>query len=143
MKIYLVRHGQAAAKWQESDDPCLSTLGRQQAAATAAQLAEQVDAQVHLVSSPLLRARETALPLAQNLGVAVSVVDEFREIPTPVPLAERQAWLKSVARQHWGEQHVMVRDWHRALLAATTANPASHRRVYPLHGIECNRWHAA
>ena len=116
MKIYLVRHGQAADTWQVSDDPGLSVLGHQQAAATAKQLSEQVGPDIQLVSSPLLRARETALPFATTLGAEVSIIEAFREIPTPVPRPERQAWLHSIARQSWGEQHEMVRDWHRALL---------------------------
>ena len=116
MKIYLVRHGQAAASWQVSDDPGLSELGHQQAAATAKQLAGKVAPNVQLVSSPLLRARETALPLASSLGAEVSIVEAFREIPTPVPRNERQDWLKSVARQSWSEQPGMVREWQQLLM---------------------------
>jgi len=116
MKIFLVRHGEAAAKWQHSDDPGLSARGRQQAAATAQALAARVDPQVRLLSSPLLRARETAEPLSRVLGKPVSIVDAFREIPTPVPIEERQNWLKSIARQDWSEQHPLVLDWHKLLL---------------------------
>lgn len=116
MKIFLVRHGQAAAKWHEFDDPALSVLGHRQAAAAAQALAAQVDPDVRLISSPLLRARETALPLAAALGAEVSIVDAFREIPTPVPLAERQNWLRVIARQNWAEQHAMVREWRQSLL---------------------------
>ncbi|HLF31191.1 MAG TPA: histidine phosphatase family protein [Xanthomonadales bacterium] len=116
MKIYLVRHGEASASWQEADNPGLSERGRQQAAATAEQLFELVDPAIQLVSSPMLRARQTAQPLSRNLGAEVAIVEAFREIPTPVPLPERQAWLKSVARQSWSEQHQMVRGWHQSLL---------------------------
>jgi len=116
MNIFLVRHGQAAAPWQESDDPALSALGRQQAEAVAWQLADRVEANVRLVSSPMLRARETALPLASTLDSPLSIVDAFQEIPTPVPLAERQIWLTKIARQTWAEQHAMVREWRQSLL---------------------------
>jgi broad specificity phosphatase PhoE len=116
MKIYLVRHGEAAASWQEAENPGLSERGQEQAAAAAQQLLQCIDPAIHLVSSPMQRARETAEPLSQGLGVEVSIVEAFREIPTPVPLPERQAWLKSVARQSWDEQHDMVRQWHRSLL---------------------------
>ena len=116
MNIFLVRHGQAAAKWDELDDPALSGLGRQQAELVARELAGQVDANVQLISSPMLRARETALPLASSLDAPVSIVDAFREIPTPVPLEDRQGWLKMIARQTWAEQHAMVRTWRESLL---------------------------
>jgi probable phosphoglycerate mutase len=116
MKIYLVRHGQAAAHWQEADNPGLSELGHRQAATTARQLLGSVDASVRLISSPMVRARETAQPLAKSLGAEVSIVEAFREIPTPVPMPERQNWLTRIARQTWNEQPEMVQEWHQALL---------------------------
>jgi len=116
MKIYLIRHGQAEHSWQEADNPGLSERGHQQAAATARQLALIIEPEVQLISSPMVRARETAQPLAASLGTTVSIIEEFREIPTPVPLAERQGWLKSIARHAWSEQEEMVRAWHQGLL---------------------------
>jgi broad specificity phosphatase PhoE len=116
VKIYLVRHGQAEHSWQEADNSGLSERGHQQAAATAQQLALIIEPGVQLISSPMVRAQQTAQPLAQTLGRPVSIIDAFREIPTPVPLAERQGWLKSISRQTWSEQEEMVRAWHQALL---------------------------
>lgn len=117
MSIFLVRHGEAAARWHESDDPRLSERGRQQAAEAARLLAERVGPDFRLVSSPLRRTRETARPLAETLGVEVAIAEAFREIPTPVEQADRQTWLNRIARQTWAEQQAMVRDWRRALLA--------------------------
>jgi probable phosphoglycerate mutase len=116
MKIFLVRHGEAAASWHEADNPGLSERGREQAAATAERLLRQVAADTRLISSPLLRAQETARPLAQTLGTPIAVVEAFREIPAPVPLAERQEWLRTVARQSWSEQHERVQEWQQSLL---------------------------
>lgn len=118
MSIFLVRHGEAAARWHQCDDPGLSELGRQQAVQAARHLLEQIPPGIRLLSSPLQRARETAAPLAAALGDEPAIVDSFREIPTPVALAERQIWLNRIARQTWGEQHAMVQDWRRALLEA-------------------------
>lgn len=117
MRIYLVRHGEAAASWQEADDPGLSERGRQQAAATAEELMGRIEPDVQLISSPMQRAQETSRPLALRLDRDVTLVDAFREIPTPVALAERQSWLKSVARQTWSEQHALVCEWRQSLLA--------------------------
>lgn len=117
MNIFLVRHGEAAAHWHEADDPGLSERGRQQAADSARDLLARIEPGVRLLSSPLLRARQTAEPLAEALGAAVTIAEPFREIPTPVTRAERQTWLNTIARQSWDEQEPMVRDWHRALLA--------------------------
>ncbi|MEM9360907.1 MAG: phosphoglycerate mutase family protein, partial [Pseudomonadota bacterium] len=66
--IYLVRHGEAAATWAQSPDPGLSQLGHQQAHDVAQALAPKLDSiEVSLITSPMLRARETAQPLANQL----------------------------------------------------------------------------
>jgi len=117
MSIYLVRHGEAAARWHESDNPGLSERGKAQAAEAARLLARRVDPDIRLYSSPMQRARETAEPLATALGAEVTIVAPFTEIPTPVAQADRQAWLTEIARQTWAEQVAMVRDWRGSLLA--------------------------
>lgn len=115
--IYLVRHGEAAAHWDQADDPGLSELGRQQADDTARLLLERIEPRIRLVSSPLQRARETARPLAEALNAQVAIAKPFREIPTPVERGDRQTWLNAIARQRWDEQDTVVRDWRRSLLA--------------------------
>ncbi len=62
-KVFLVRHGEAAARWGEDPDPGLSERGREQASAASEALLGLLDAEVNIVSSPLLRARLTAEPL--------------------------------------------------------------------------------
>ncbi len=122
MDIYLVRHGEAAARWAEAPDPGLSDLGQQQARAAAQLLRPRVAAgAVELLSSPLARTLETAAPLAAELGLAVRVNEAFREIRAPVPLAERQAWLRQFMQQRWDEQPDSLHLWRdqatRELLA--------------------------
>ncbi len=75
MQVLLIRHGQSANNAQAEHlrvpDPALTELGIQQAAATAAWLAEiSVD---HLYCSPFLRALETARPIALTKNLAVRV----------------------------------------------------------------------
>jgi len=57
-KLYLVRHGQAAASWGEDPDPGLNALGHGQAARMAAALAAL--GPMPIMISPLRRTRETA-----------------------------------------------------------------------------------
>jgi len=57
-KLYLVRHGQAAASWGEDPDPSLNALGHGQAARMAAALAAL--GPMPIMISPLRRTRETA-----------------------------------------------------------------------------------
>ncbi|MBL6823925.1 MAG: histidine phosphatase family protein, partial [Luminiphilus sp.] len=59
-QIWLVRHGEAAASWEKDPDPGLSALGREQAERTALMLSDVVPEHARVVSSPLLRAQQTA-----------------------------------------------------------------------------------
>lgn len=80
-RLYLVRHGQSAGNAEgrfggHSPTP-LSDLGREQAIATATALSkEKIDA---IYSSDLLRAVQTASPLAELLDLPVNKSKAFRE----------------------------------------------------------------
>lgn len=110
--IYLVRHGEAAASWGQSPDPGLSELGQAQARSAAQALRSLLAGAVpQIVSSPMARTLETAAPLAGELGLSVQVNEAFREIQAPVPLAERQAWLRQFMAQRWAEQPESLHAW--------------------------------
>jgi probable phosphoglycerate mutase len=116
MDIFLVRHGQAAASWGESPDPGLSALGKQQADKAARQLADVAGKDAVLLSSPLQRATETAMPLATLLGQTVRINNAFSEVPSPVPLAERQPWLKQFMQQDWAAQSGELQIWRETAI---------------------------
>lgn len=73
MKIVYVRYGQPDYKTDT-----LTPLGRLQAAAAAKQL--RAFGITEIYSSPLGRARETAQFAADELGLDVTVIDNFREL---------------------------------------------------------------
>lgn len=78
--LLLVRHGQSTwnqeRRWQGQADPPLSDFGREQALMAAAAVGT-VDV---IVSSPQVRALETAVIIANQLGVGpVQVVEGLRE----------------------------------------------------------------
>jgi broad specificity phosphatase PhoE len=112
MDILLVRHGEAAAAWGEHADPGLSPLGRQQAQQARDEL--QVFGRLHLISSPLLRAQETALPLANIQRISVEIDERFREIPSPAGIEDRRGWLSEFMRQDWLEQGPEIQQWREA-----------------------------
>jgi broad specificity phosphatase PhoE len=116
VNIFLVRHGEASASWSDSPDPGLSALGRQQACEAAAQLRPHISGDIIILSSPLQRARQTAEPLASELGREVQVVEAFREIPSPVPLAQRQLWLRNFMQQEWREQTKELIAWRNTAI---------------------------
>ena len=80
MDLIIVRHGrpERVEDLAHAADPALTDIGHQQAEAVARfLLGEQVD---HVVSSPMLRARQTAQPLADALGMDPQVIEDLREI---------------------------------------------------------------
>jgi len=80
-RLYLIRHGQSAGnaegRFGGHGPTPLSRLGQEQAAKTAKVLAKEGINVIY--SSDLLRAVQTAEPLAELLGLKVNVSEAFRE----------------------------------------------------------------
>ncbi|MCQ3807319.1 MAG: histidine phosphatase family protein [Acidimicrobiaceae bacterium] len=81
MDLLIVRHARPIRHEvdgeHETADPPLSELGHQQAKRTAEYLRnEGVD---HIVASTMRRAHETAMPLAEMLGLEIELIDDLKE----------------------------------------------------------------
>lgn len=101
-RLYMIRHGKAAAGWDGDADPGLDALGRQQAENVAAKVKEMVDEPALIFSSPLKRCQETALPLALDWGVTPQIEPGVGEIPPPLEdLTDRTEWLRRVMAGSW------------------------------------------
>jgi len=139
-RIFLVRHGRAAAGWDTAMDPPLDDLGREQAAATAARLTVRLQdskwsfTDVDVVTSPLLRCRQTAAEYARVTGTVARVEPRIAEIPSPtgVDMADRVTWLRRAMQGTWaqlierdGDDYAQFRDallsWARAIRRDTIA----------------------
>jgi broad specificity phosphatase PhoE len=114
--IFLVRHGEASAGWGEDPDPGLSALGKEQALHACEALLGH--APVHIVSSPLLRAQETAQPMAERLGADIEIDPTFRELPSPVGIDDRRDWLSGFMKQDWAEQNQEILSWRDMIWSA-------------------------
>ncbi len=125
--IFLIRHGAAAAAWTEALDPGLSADGRGHAHAVAVHFAGH--APCRLVSSPLLRAQETAAPLAAQWRAEVSIEPRVREIPSSVSMAERPAWLRQIMASRWPDVDAGLHAW-RANAASAVAAYGSDTLVF-------------
>lgn len=100
MNIVLVRHGRPdEAAEDRPHDPPLAAEGRVQAEAVAEHLAREGVARV--ISSPLLRARETAEPLARRTGLAVQVVEGWAEADRHLPRYRSAETLKALGSAEW------------------------------------------
>ena len=95
MELIIVRHGRPV-RIEGADgiaDPELAPIGLKQAEAVANYL-EQTHIDL-IVSSPLLRARQTAAPLTERLGLEAVIIPDLAEIDrdsdTYVPMEELKA----------------------------------------------------
>lgn len=106
-RVFLIRHGRPVQVWGGSgSDPGLSELGQQQAEAAAARL--QAYGSLAVVSSPMLRCRETAAPYARWRGLAPSIEPRVSEIVATEGIEDRAAWLQE--RFPWRDR-TRQRSW--------------------------------
>lgn len=133
MELVLVRHGEP--RWvvdsRNRNDPELTERGRLQAERVAARLADVDDDPLdgpadHLLVSPALRARETAAPIAEALGIEASVHDWLLELGVP------DAWdggaIEDIEAAFARQQGLPREEWWEGLPGAEPI-PEFHERV--------------
>jgi broad specificity phosphatase PhoE len=114
--IYLVRHGKAAAGFGDHPDPGLDATGERQAQDTARAL-EASHPPMPIYSSPLARARETALPLAAHWQQQILIEPRVAEIPSPTDdLVARSTWLRGAMAGNWSDLDEKLQRWRQDLL---------------------------
>src|ERR1700677_3390405 len=99
-RVYLIRQAKPSATWGgDDDDPGLDAAGQAQAeAARDALLALPAEVRpTRVVSSPLRRCQETAMPFAKAIGAELEIDPRVGEIPTPAGMAPeaRGPWLRA------------------------------------------------
>jgi len=136
-KLYLVRHGEAAAAWTEETDPGLSIRGREQARDMADALVQGLGA-IPVLTSPMRRTRETADALASRWGMGAEVEPAVGEVPSPegTPLEERGGWLRQVMDGRWPELPDGLVVWRDSVVATLTSLP--HDAVIVSHFVAIN-----
>lgn len=116
--IWLVRHGEAAASFDQDTDPPLSERGREQASRSAERLSRCVPDNAQLLSSPKLRAIQTGEPFAALTAGNLEIDDRFIELPSPGALDARKAWIQQVLEGQWSELPETVHNWQRGIVGA-------------------------
>ena len=114
--VFLVRHGEATANWGQDSDPGLSQRGFEQSEAVSSIFSERFRAPLKIISSPLLRARQTAAPLARYFDTTIEIDPGYQEIISPHGLATRQAWLKRFMGETWEFQPQELLIWRMMCL---------------------------
>ena len=117
-RLYLVRHGRAAAGWDTDPDPGLDEIGKQQAIEVGAWLAPL--GPLHVEVSPLRRCQETAAPLLAAWRLPLMIELRIAEIPSPegVAMADRVTWLREAMQGTWGQLGLRYTAYRDAVLAA-------------------------
>jgi len=121
-RLYLVRHGQPLARYDQDHDPGLDDVGRTQAEAAAADLAPC--GPLPIVSSPLRRTRETAEPFERQWDTTAVIEPAVGEVKAPTDdLAGRSAWLGEILRgnRRWSELDDERQRWRDGVVGALLA----------------------
>jgi len=153
-EIWFIRHGETLwnreRRMQGWQDIVLNDTGRQQAQALAARLATDAECTpfAALYSSPLVRARETARPIAERLGLTIQPEPGLRErcfgVLEGIPLAdiERLAPAATAVWQRRAPDEVLeggetLGEFQARILAASEAIARRHagtRVIAVTHG---------
>lgn len=109
-RLYLVRHGKAAAGFGDDLDPGLDDVGRAQAEAMAEHLAPL--GPLPMYTSPLRRTRETAAALERRWSTMAIVDLAVAEIPSPTDdLPGRRAWIADALGSTWTDLGPRYTSW--------------------------------
>ena len=120
VRVYLVRHGKAAASWAEDFDPGLDGSGIAQAKEVAQTLAHLGPFDV--IVSPLLRTQETAKPLAEIWGCNQRIEERVGEISSPTKdLMGRAQWLQDLMGDSWSNLGEDLHAWRQGVIEALLA----------------------
>ena len=139
-RLYLVRHGRAAAGWDTDPDPGLDEIGQRQADDVAARLAPL--GPLRILTSPLRRCRETSAGLAQAWHVEAEVATAVAEIPSPegVAMADRIEWLRVAMRGTWSELGPRYVNFRDGVVGALSHSRERFRRLQSFRRHQrCNR----
>jgi broad specificity phosphatase PhoE len=147
--VHVLRHGEvhnpAGVLYGRLPDYHLSDLGREMAERIAAHLAA-ADV-VHVVSSPLERAQETAAPAARQLGLPVATDERLIEAGNVFEgktfgvgdgsLRRPQHWvhLRNPFRPSWGEPYTEIATRMLAAIAAARDAARGHEALAVSHQL--------
>ena len=118
--ICIIRHGKASASWHECFDPGLSTTGQDQAQSVCQKFAMQPVRPV--LTSPKLRAQQTAAYLAASWQIEAIIAEAMTELPSPEG-GDRSIWLRQVMQGHWSQQSPAVQAWRLGVIECVLRQP--------------------
>ena len=100
----------------DHSDGKLTSMGKKQAQALGAywgpifdEYRRKTNGKIYMYSSPILRAMETAEPLAKQLNIPVVVRPDLAEMPALVARNDRAKWQEEIGKLEYRQQHDKLR----------------------------------
>ena len=113
-EIIFVRHGEAESSFGTHPDPALSENGVQQSLELIRHDQLQSLEDFIFISSPKLRAIETAKPIANKFNKKIKIDETFIEIPTEnIEMDQKQDWLKQIAQKKKNQLPDKIKSWEK------------------------------
>ena len=118
--LIFIRHGEASDAWSNHPDPGLSKTGISQ----SNDLLDNKDLALlenySFISSPKLRAIETAKPLAKKFNKELKIDNDFIEIPSKnIDLNDRQDWIREIVKTNKKDLPNYVKLWIKNIYKKT------------------------
>ena len=113
-EIIFVRHGEAESSFGTHPDPALSKNGVEQSLKLIHHDQLQSLEDFIFISSPKLRAIETARPIANKFNKEIKIDETFIEIPTEnIEMDQKQNWLKQLVQKEKKQLPSNIKLWEK------------------------------
>ena len=113
-EIIFVRHGEAEFSFGTHSDPPLSKNGVTQSLKLVKHDGLQSLEEFMFISSPKLRAIETAKPIANKFNKEIDIDETFIEIPSEnIEMDQKQDWLKQMVQKEKNQLPDKIKSWDK------------------------------
>ena len=122
IEVIFIRHAEASSSWGDHPDPGLSDYGITQSKKliNRSELIKLDD--YSFISSPKLRAINTARPLAKKFKKDLIIENTFTEIPSSnIERENKQDWLKNILHMNKNDLPENVAKWKDNIISKTKA----------------------
>jgi len=120
IELIFIRHGEASDAWNNNPDPGLSETGISQSNDLLNNKDLILLENYSFISSPKLRAIETARPLVKKFNKELKIDNDFIEIPSEnIDLNDRQDWIKEIIKTNKKDLPDYVKLWSKNIYKKT------------------------
>ena len=122
IEVIFIRHAEASSSWGDHHDPGLSDTGIAQSKKLINRPELKRLDDYSFISSPKLRAINTARPLAKKFEKELIIENIFTEIPSPnIEPENKQDWLKNILQMNKNDLPEKIVKWKDNIISRTKA----------------------